>query len=118
MTVTPDGQQRRVDPGPGRDIHLPAPELVSFRTGNRRPAGRGFILPQTDRPDGAHDDSSQAPALRDLTSGLGRSGRCPGNSQELTDARYISFPAGVRHSDGMHLAGQAEGMAALGGSRA
>ena len=23
MTVTPDGQQRRVDPGPGRGIHLP-----------------------------------------------------------------------------------------------
>lgn len=39
MTVTPDGQQRRVDPGPGRDIHLPVPELVSFRTGEK---GSGF----------------------------------------------------------------------------
>lgn len=69
----PDRQQRRVDPGPGRDICLPVPELVSFRTRNRRPAGRGFILRQANRSDGAHHDSSQALTLRNLTSGL-RSG--------------------------------------------
>ena len=61
MTVTPDGQQRRVDPGPGRGIHLPAAELVSFRTGTDDRPDEDFILRQTetDRLDGPHDDSSK-----------------------------------------------------------
>jgi hypothetical protein len=29
-------------------------------------------------------------------------------------ARYMSFTSGARHGDGVHLAGWAEGMAALG----
>jgi len=37
----------------------------------------------------------------------------PSDSQELR-ARDMSFPGDLRHSDGMHLAGQSESMAALG----
>lgn len=91
----PDRQQRRVDPGPGRDICLPVPELVSFRTRNRRPAGRGFILRQANRSDGAHHDSSQAPTLRNLTSGL-RSGDSGWNFRL---ACSWSLPAGSRDSE-------------------
>lgn len=43
----------------------------------------------------------------------GRSGHGPSDSQELR-AHDTSFSVDVRHSEGMHLAGQSEGIAALG----